>query len=227
MSLILDALKKAEHKHRMGDVPGIGAAHHDDTPRRSNLLSITLLGIVAVSMLVFGIYLGEEQLVNPVNKQEAPAIDLPIPASMQAPGEIESLRQPVVDNRPEIPTQEVIQSPGKQSETEPGQAKPVVDLPTPAAKISKPSVKPKVEEPLPEAKTLNELSDAFVSKLPTLNIDIHSYDEQPGRSYVLINMEKYRQGEYLEEGLLLSEIRPDGVVLEHRGERFILPIGNQ
>ncbi len=227
VSLILDALKKAEHKHRMGDVPGIGAAQHDDTPRRSSLLGLTLLGVVAVSMLAFGIYLGEKQLAKPADKQLEPAIDLPPPTSMYTPGQIEILGQPpVVDSKPENPKQDVTQSLGKDPKPEPGDAEPLIELPEPVVKSSKSPVKPKVEERPPIAKHLNELSDAFVSKLPTLNIDIHSYDEQPGRSYALINMEKYREGDYLVEGPLLSEILPDGVVLEFRGERFILPIGN-
>jgi len=79
----------------------------------------------------------------------------------------------------------------------------------------------------PPARPLSEMPSGFIANLPTLNIDIHSYDKQPPKRYVLINMEKYREGDYLSEGPLLVEIRPDGVVLEHYGERFILPIGNQ
>ncbi|MCG8071435.1 MAG: general secretion pathway protein GspB [Candidatus Thiodiazotropha endolucinida] len=39
-------------------------------------------------------------------------------------------------------------------------------------------------------------------------------------------MEKYREGDYLAEGPLLIEILPEGVVMEHMGERFIFPLGN-
>jgi general secretion pathway protein B len=81
-------------------------------------------------------------------------------------------------------------------------------------------------EPPPMPKQMSELPDGFVSNMPKLNIDIHSFDERPGRSYVLINMEKYREGEYLAEGPLLYEILQEGVILEYMGERFILPIGN-
>ena len=73
---------------------------------------------------------------------------------------------------------------------------------------------------------MSELPDGFVSNMPKLNIDIHSFDERPERSYVLINMQKYREGEYLGEGPLLAKILRDGVILEYMGERFILPIGS-
>jgi general secretion pathway protein B len=66
----------------------------------------------------------------------------------------------------------------------------------------------------------------FVSNLPVMNIDIHSYDARPKKRYVLVNMEKYREGDYLTEGPLLIEILPEGVIMEHMGERFILSLGN-
>ncbi|MEJ2393869.1 MAG: general secretion pathway protein GspB [Candidatus Thiodiazotropha sp.] len=71
------------------------------------------------------------------------------------------------------------------------------------------------------------MPSGFVANLPSLNIDIHSYDKQPSKRYVLINMERYHEGDYLAEGPQLIEVLTDGVVLEHLGERFILPIGNQ
>jgi general secretion pathway protein B len=66
----------------------------------------------------------------------------------------------------------------------------------------------------------------FVANMPSINIDIHSYAKQPAKRYVLINMEKYREGDYLAEGPRVVEILPQGVVMEHMGEHFILPIGN-
>jgi general secretion pathway protein B len=70
------------------------------------------------------------------------------------------------------------------------------------------------------------MPSGFVSNLPVMNIDIHSFDSRPEKRYVLINMEKYREGDYLAEGPHLVEILPEGVVMEHMGERFILPLGN-
>jgi hypothetical protein len=81
-------------------------------------------------------------------------------------------------------------------------------------------------KPIP-VRSMSELPSGFVANLPSLNIDIHSYDKLPAKRYVLINMEKYQEGDYLTEGPQLVEILTDGVVLEHMGERFILPIGNQ
>jgi hypothetical protein len=87
-------------------------------------------------------------------------------------------------------------------------------------------VKPHREPPQPAPKQFYDLPDEFVDRLPKLNIDIHSYDLVAEKSYVLINMEKYREGDDLVEGPHLSRILPNGVVLEYQGQRFILPIGN-
>ncbi|MEN8177684.1 MAG: general secretion pathway protein GspB [Pseudomonadota bacterium] len=226
MSLILEALKKAERQHRMGEVPGIGVAHHVDLQKRSKLFAILLVGMVAVGMLILGIYLGEDAPVQQVNKLEEPTIDLPFPVSMQPAVQLEQVEQPVQDSRPAVLKKEIMPLQGEEPRPKPKQKRiePAVELPV--SKIAKIPDKPKSKKPPAKAKSISQLPDGFVEKLPLLNIDIHSYDKQQGRSYVLINMEKYREGDTLAEGPLLIEILPDGVVLEHMNERFILPIGN-
>jgi general secretion pathway protein B len=103
--------------------------------------------------------------------------------------------------------------------------------PPPQLEMSEPSPAVSYEPPAPPppqpARPLSEMPGGFVANLPPLNIDIHSYDQRPAKRYVLINLEKYHEGDYLAEGPQLIEILTDGVILEHLGERFILPIGNQ
>ena len=72
VSLILEALKKAERKHRLGEVPGIGSVPTMEAPMRNRWLIMLLLG-VAAAMLLLGIYLGRpvpEQ--TPTAVQESP-----------------------------------------------------------------------------------------------------------------------------------------------------------
>ena len=39
----------------------------------------------------------------------------------------------------------------------------------------------------------------------------------------MIALRRYREGEALPDGLVIDEITPDGIVVEHRGRRYTLP----
>jgi general secretion pathway protein B len=70
---------------------------------------------------------------------------------------------------------------------------------------------------------MNELRADGTLQLPDLHLDIHVYSETPADRFVFINMGKYKEGDSLSEGPVVSEIRTDGVVLEHSGTRFLMP----
>ncbi|NOR67834.1 MAG: GspB domain-containing protein, partial [Woeseiaceae bacterium] len=59
--------------------------------------------------------------------------------------------------------------------------------------------------------------------LPDLHLDIHVYSDQPAERFVFVNMNKYREQARLAEGPLVKEITPEGVILEHLGNGFLLP----
>ena len=71
--------------------------------------------------------------------------------------------------------------------------------------------------------TIDELRLQGELQLSELHLDIHVYSDDPAERFVFINMEKHREQSRLEEGPVVSEITPDGVVLEHQGRRFLLP----
>ncbi len=78
---------------------------------------------------------------------------------------------------------------------------------------------PAVTEGLP---TLRELRAAGRLQLPEMHLDIHVYSGQPDDRFVFVNMSKYEEGATLNEGPRISEITPDGVVLDYLGTRFLL-----
>ena len=59
--------------------------------------------------------------------------------------------------------------------------------------------------------------------LPDLHLDIHVFSAVPKDRFVFINMSKLREGSRLDEGPVVTEITPDGVVLRHLGQSFLLP----
>jgi general secretion pathway protein B len=58
---------------------------------------------------------------------------------------------------------------------------------------------------------------------PELRLELHVYSDRPEQRFVFINSRKYREGEVLQEGPSVEQIRADGVVLSQHGRRFLLP----
>lgn len=59
--------------------------------------------------------------------------------------------------------------------------------------------------------------------LPELHLDIHVYSTIASERFVFVNGAKYREGESLQAGPTVESITPEGVVLDFRGNRFMLP----
>ena len=75
----------------------------------------------------------------------------------------------------------------------------------------------------------NEIMDIEIAKvshnfyLPDLHIDIHVYSENTAERFVFVNMKKYGEGSFLDEGPLIKAITEEGVVLEQNDISFLLP----
>ncbi|WP_129641278.1 general secretion pathway protein GspB [Peristeroidobacter agariperforans] len=61
------------------------------------------------------------------------------------------------------------------------------------------------------------------TNLPELHLDIHVNSQQPGERFVFVNMRKYLEGEAIKEGPTVERITAEGVILNQRGLRFLLP----
>lgn len=70
--------------------------------------------------------------------------------------------------------------------------------------------------------TLNDLTGAGTS-LPDLHLDIHVHSQNPTERFVFVNMRKYLEGQTLKEGPSVERITGEGVILNQRGLRFLLP----
>lgn len=61
---------------------------------------------------------------------------------------------------------------------------------------------------------------AFQSSVPPLVVNIHVYDQDPTKRFVLINMKKYLEGDRIGNGPVLRHITPGGLQLEYQGQRY-------
>jgi hypothetical protein len=71
--------------------------------------------------------------------------------------------------------------------------------------------------------TFNDLRAQGVLLLPDLHLDIHVYSSNPEDRFVFVNMSKYKERATLDDGPVVREITPDGVILEYLGTGFLLP----
>jgi general secretion pathway protein B len=66
----------------------------------------------------------------------------------------------------------------------------------------------------------SDLPLEFRSGFSLPHIDVHVYADQPARRFILVDLQKYREGDTLESGAVLEEILPHGLQLYYQGTRF-------
>ncbi len=72
-----------------------------------------------------------------------------------------------------------------------------------------------------------ELPYAQRKALPALSLSMHVYASDPKQRFVVLNGSRQIEGDSLGSDVTVQEIRPDGVVLDLHGTRFLLPrLGN-
>jgi len=69
---------------------------------------------------------------------------------------------------------------------------------------------------------LRDLPAEDRAALPPLKLSMHVYAVHPAERFVLVDGRRYSEGMAVANGLVLEEIRRDGVVLAFRGHRFVL-----
>lgn len=223
MSYILDALKKADQERTLGEVPDLEAAHWGERRRKR---SYRWLWIVAALLLVNGVLLflllgrhdqlagdvdevamqADERAVTPVERSAAPPVrDRARP------------REPVYVP----PAAPVRRPPVSRVQQMPAEPKPLEMESTPAyiPAAPVPPEQPEVTSGVPE---WNDLSLEFRSSMTAPRIDVHVYSDDPARRFILVDLQKYREGETLANGAVLEEILPDSIQLYYQGTRFRL-----
>jgi general secretion pathway protein B len=65
-------------------------------------------------------------------------------------------------------------------------------------------------------------SAAARSALGELKLTMHYYNADPARRFVILDGERYGEGQSTAKGMKVTEIRADGVLGEYQGETFFL-----
>jgi len=210
MSFILDALKKSEtDRQQQGSAEFTGVPTSPQSPSVPRWLWVvgTLLAINIVVLI--GLLLRPDPAAPlqalPSNVSTA---DLPVTGRLPQP----SFEEQVAAARENPPVQQ-LELPVVEAREEPQNSiKPVLISQDPSA-VPASSLYP----------TMREVRARGTINLPALHLDIHVFSPDPDDRFVFVNMSKLREGETLPEGPVVTEITPDGVVLRHEGQVFLLP----
>ncbi len=227
MSFILDALRKSEHERQRQVGPGIadiraGAASRSPFP----IWALALGALLALNMIVV--------IVLAFRGHSTPQADAPVvaaaPVTVAAPAPTDAT--PLAPMPLPLPSPASAGPANTQAPPAPAQqAEPSSEEPAPAPEID-PTLRPTAKSAAPldadpeqsysSLPTLGDVSLQGVS-LPELHLDLHVYASRPVDRFVFLNTRKYREGGKTPDGTTIERITPDGVVLNHRGVRFLLP----
>jgi general secretion pathway protein B len=207
MSFILDALKKSESERQRKSVPTFADIPEGRSAPRPQRWWWVLGGLLALNAAVLlGVfYLPDKGAPPPAEPVQQAAIVAEPAARTPAPAKPAAFSDIVAEARKNRPPQE------SATTTEPQRQEPPPVPPTSRVTMSE------------ELGTMNELVADGSLQLPELHLDIHVYNDSPAERFVFINMGKYKEGDRLAEGPAVREIRPDGVVLDQSGTRFLMP----
>lgn len=75
-----------------------------------------------------------------------------------------------------------------------------------------------------QPRLLRDMPAGYRAGFPAISMDVHVYNEEPARRWVMVGGRRYGEGDSLPAGPRIAEIVSDGVILEHGGERVRVPI---
>jgi general secretion pathway protein B len=228
MSYILEALKKAEQERAFGRVPGIGSDHgraaQPATPRW--IWALVAVLVVNAVLLVVALWPdGQPQraagpaMQASTESQLAAPLPAPPAANIPAARAAPHVTLPVPAQVPLPPPELVPLRPLSQPQAAPTVAEQPVVSPVPATA----SLRSSTPDPPANLPVWPQVSGALFSQIgSSLNLDVHVYSDAPDERFVLIDMRKYAEGDELQNGLMVDEITPSGVVMVFRDQRFLL-----
>lgn len=225
MSLILDALKRAENEResirQSAALPAVAAS----VPPLPSRRRAWVLGAIAAVMVVAVTVIVMRQPASPPNEAvlkaetaKAPELEPPVTAGVTP-----------IPGSEDVTSLDDVTEPEELSDNvaEPPAITPA-PVPTPAAApvatVEPPPASPPVVATSKTLKPLREMPSSYRAEFPDLVIQVHSYDNDAATRFVRIGGYRYKEGETLAEGPRLLEIVRNGLVLEYRGERVIYPL---
>jgi general secretion pathway protein B len=221
MSFILDALKKSEAERQRQSGPALMEVRLVPPRRRFPAWWIAL-GVLLVGNVGLLLWLGLRKPTAavsappPVTSAAAIAAPVAAPAGAPAAAPLPAAPAPIDSSNAAAPPVAAMTAPAASDNTDLDAV--AGENPSDLEPARAPSGSVRRESAAQNLRNYSELNGS----LPDLRLDLHVYAAKPADRYALINMHKVREGDVLPEGPRVSEITRDGVVLNYRGDEFLL-----
>jgi general secretion pathway protein B len=229
MSFILDALRKSENERQRGAAPGVAHVPFAIPRPRVPTWALAVMIMLGLSLVALGGAWWQstqsESAASATLGRNSPTTDVPL--AIPAPSERVAAEPvpPAPSVRTALPLGDVIgrgpdgaraadSAPAAAPSTR-GESRSVLST-TPAATSA---AAPPPRATLPSAAALA----AEGVSVPELRLELHVYHrDRPRDRLVIINGNRYREGEPLAEGPRVVAIDPTGAVLSYQGREFLL-----
>lgn len=233
MSYILDALRKADQERSIGDVPDLDTPHWNR--RRGGRMRHWVwvaIGLLVVNGVLLAFLFNRDDGGKRVPEQAQSRPDLRSSVPQPRPA-----LQPERVTRPEqakrVPLKPMAR-PERTVMARPRQAVPVVAKAPPASKpatiapgnVAAVTRAPAIQQAeavqgsTPDIPEWNELSLEFRSGFNPPRLDVHVYDDDPSRRFILVDLKRFVEGDMLDSGAKLEVIQPGSIQLYYQGTRF-------
>jgi general secretion pathway protein B len=234
MSFILDALRKSETERQRQTSPGLVTAGQRPPARRRAVWIPVLVVVLIGNFSLLAVLWWRDRPAAAPPAASAPATPAPpvqppvarVPTRSQSLADVAGIAPAAEDFAAEVETAErYAEAPTQEQYTEVlapppdslDAAEPVTGTNAQAGPSGPPAHIRAAALP-----TVSELAASGALALPELHLDIHVFSSKPAERFAFINMKKYTEGATLADGPRVEEISPDGVVLSHNGQRFLL-----
>jgi hypothetical protein len=200
MSFILDALKKSEEERLRQQNPSTLPTSALRSSGRTPSWVWALLGLLAVNLVVLAFV-----LVKPATSLPAAA---PVPPSTVTPLIAPSIAPSIATATDRLPSA------------------PDASAPTamPSAPTPRSDTRPTPAVASLAAVPTRDQQIAAGANLPVTTLNLHVYDADPSKRFILLNGERLRESDASRDGLKVLSITPEGVVLSYGSSSFAVSI---
>ncbi|MGC3981357.1 MAG: general secretion pathway protein GspB [Steroidobacteraceae bacterium] len=241
MSFILDALKKSEQERERQQQPVLLELPVGRRSRAQPLWMWIVIGLLVLNCVLLLVMWwrngtlpvaavpSSSAIVSSAASSPAAQPSAPLVSAPPRSADVRSLQNEAdfeTEPAEDLPTAAVQTTPDLSGpplvRSTPAQAQTFTPLEASTAFKANPAVTPSAATPdmLP---TLENLGGSSALGFANLNLNLHVYANTASERFVFINSKKYSEGQALVEGPLVEKITSDGVILNYRNQRFLLP----